>query len=79
MEIATNMFQHNMHIVVKDQGHGPIGEANVPLSIFTTAGPKVEMIHINTGGWIKLRSEFMNTGNVMVVPNQPQIAVVQQP
>jgi hypothetical protein len=37
MEIATNMFQHNVHIVVKDQAHPlqVIGEANVPLAIFT--------------------------------------------
>lgn len=67
----------------------PIAEANVPLSIFTGFGPKEEMIQLNTGGFLLMRSEFIGMGHggpapVVVVsqPNimhQPQVAVVQQP
>jgi hypothetical protein len=46
MEIPVGMFQQNMHIVIKDQGHPlqPIGEANVPLAVFTQQGPREERI-----------------------------------
>ena len=92
MEIPTNMFQNHMHIVIKDQGHPmkPIAEANVPLSIFTGFGPKEEMIQLNTGGFVLMRSEFIGMGHggpapVVVVqqPNvmhqQPQVVMQQQP
>ena len=73
MELATNMFQHQMSIQVKDAGHGIIGSANVPLSVFTVNGNREEIITLNTGGWIKMRSEFMGTGMGIM---QPGVAVV---
>ncbi len=65
MEIATNMFQHHVHIVVKDQAHPlqVIGEANVPLNVFTQNGAREEAVTLNTGGWIRLRSEFVGGFN----------------
>ena len=62
-----------MSIQVKDAGHGIIGSANVPLSVFTVNGNREEIITLNTGGWIKMRSEFIGTGMGMM---QPGVAVV---
>jgi hypothetical protein len=60
MAIPTNLFQNEMHIVIKDQGHPlqVISEARVPLNVFTGFGPKQEQIRLSDGGWIVMRSEF---------------------
>jgi hypothetical protein len=73
MEIPVNMFQNHMHIVVKDRDHPLqiIGEANVPLTIFTGQGPREERIPLNTGGFIHMRSEFIGMGPGMGVSVQP--------
>ncbi len=81
MEIPVNMFQHNMHIVVKDRDHPlqVIGEANIPLNVFTGQGPREERIPLNTGGFIHLRSEFIGMGVGIGVSVQPQAQVFLQP
>jgi len=53
MQIETNMFTNNMHISVcdKDPLKAPlIGEAQVPLSIFTSHGPQEEWIQLHFNG-----------------------------
>lgn len=47
MQVETNLFTHQMHIQVcdKDPLKAPlIGEAHVPLSVFTQSGPREEWI-----------------------------------
>jgi hypothetical protein len=47
MQIETNLFTQSMHIRVcdKDPLTAPlIGEANVPLSVFTQHGPREEWV-----------------------------------
>ncbi len=81
MQIETNMFTHNMHIRVcdKDPLKAPlIGEADVPLSIFTQHGPREEWIQIHFNGHpagrVHFQSEFHHGhGGPHVVVQAPQV------
>ena len=84
MRIPVNMFNHNMHILVKDRDHPLqiIGEANVPTNMFKTNGPRDEFIELRKDGFpagrIHLRSEFAGMGIGMGF-QQPHVEVVVQP